>query len=169
MRKYEIVALDGVDRTGKTTIAENLENQYGWLNINAHLFLDVTNCPRMMRVWSDPPIMSVIKKAELTNVVLDRSIISSMSYNHDLPYYEMAYSTLKEFFKWYSLGVFYVWFTFYDVKTIMKRDPGISEEQVAYDNNSFKKVYDDLGVDPLIVYAEDSIGYNLKAILNESL
>jgi len=156
------IAIDGVDKVGKSTIANTIEDKYGLPAISADVFRVVANAPLEIRIWADIPILGVLRKLE-KSCIIDRSIISVLVYNrsnHDI------IDKLMPFVEWYKNKTLFVYNTFCDLKTVLERMPGIDGDDLLIQDLEFGFVYAENNIDPIIVYAEDSIDDKVEKIMN---
>lgn len=163
-----IIALDGVDRVGKSTAARELA-KYGYSVISADLFRIDGKAPLGMRQWADVPILAMLTLFG-ANAVLDRSLISVLAYNIDPPKTGNSSEIVDELLRyvsWYERNVHFVFNTYYDIDTILSRSGDHSCEEIQEDNDRFGRAYEICGIAPLKVYAENSINDNVKTILKD--
>ena len=163
-----IIAIDGVDRTGKTTLSHEF-SKYGYRILSAELFRLKGHAPIGMRQWADVPILSMLQLFD-SNAVLDRSLISVLAYNIDSTKpgnSQDIFLSLMDYVPWYKQSVHFVYYTYNDVNTILNRDDDHSKSEIEEDNECFQKVYEICGISPLKIYSENSIYENVEKILSD--
>ena len=166
------IAIDGVDGSGKSTIANAIHRQYGYPVLSVDIFRKSTYLPLAIRQWGDVPMVAVLEKIGFSGCVFDRSLISVLAYNHDpfLPGNSIAiYDDLVGFLPWYQEKIFFVFSTYYDVDVVLSRKDALSKNDLIRSNGSFRKVYDLANINPCIVFAEDSIGKKVQLIMAQYL
>ena len=164
-----IIAIDGVDKVGKSTLCKALAEVHGFNVISVDSYrIEGIKMPLDMRFWGDIPAMAVARLSGV-DILLDRSMLSVLAYNVD-PIHpgnkREVYDQLYPYVGWYKEKVFFVFNTFMDTRTLTERNPEADWKELVYDNNCFINVYGACGIDPLVIQAETAISYKMDQILD---
>jgi len=164
-----IIAIDGVDGVGKTTLANALEAD-GFAAISANLYRPLP-LPIQVRHWSDIPIMGVARKFG-GDIVLDRSIVSVLAYNYGQVYDNSieVFNALIPFFSWYSEGVEFFFLKVDAPEQIWKRAKTFDSNfgDWVRDDQLFRDIYGIIGASVTVLNASDSTETNVKKIKDKT-
>ena len=86
MEKHLLICIDGVDGTGKSTLAKALSQRYN-IPVYSPTFptKDGERAPREFKRWSDIVVSDMYAKFGFS-LIMDRSFMSACVYEPDLPY-----------------------------------------------------------------------------------
>lgn len=158
----QIMAIDGVDRVGKSTLCRVLAQEGNFPIIDSSIMKNKGDHPGEMSYFSDVPKMIALKEIQRTifdpddtyRVLLDRSIISALTYCLTGLNPEGTFEKLAKYVGWYKNNVTFAWIYFTNLENILGRSDGEYMDTLSEDQEKFGEAYEIFEITPMIIPAE---------------
>ena len=165
-----IVALDGIDKVGKSTVAKACWNDFKIPLVSADTLRFMNpdgTLPMEMREWGDFPTLAALLAVD-ADCILDRSFISTLAYNREPKagsnICPPVYEAILPFANTMVNAIHFVYNDFHSTTTVEARDPETTETKVLSDARQFDGVYSDLGILPKHIFAEQALDEKVALI-----